>query len=700
MARVFVIVILLASTALAGVYIPDPGLKAAIEEAIGRPDPSAEDMLLLTDLSAGSRQIRDLTGIEYASNLRSLYLAFNHITDLKPLSGLYNLRELDLSRNEITDIGPLSGLTGLENLDLDYNRINDLRPLKDLSNLYRLDLDSNLIEDLSALAGLVGLEELWLCSNRIVDLGPLALLSNLKRLDLESNMIVDLSPIAGLGDLQELWLGMNRIVDISPLSGLVCLRRLDLRSNLIEDVSGLSGLTNLEILDISGNQISNIGTLSVLSGLWYLSIANNRISDIGPLCGLAGGLSVLDLADNPLDDTACQVYIPKMLSINPNLTIRGNPCDTRVLVQISAGRGGHVTSPGEGTFSFGRGEVILVEAVCEDGFRFSHWSGSVGGNDNPLFLRLQEDCQIKANFVSLHDRLFVDDDARDYLRQDGTVNYPLASIQDALEVAANGATILVRPGRYVGPIDLLGKSVRLVGGEPNDPFLSDWPVITTESGPAVRFAHGEGRDCRVMGFIITGCAGNPAAAIWCSASSPVISHCLIVGNGLSSTSRSIILCQASTAQFIHCTITENVVGATGSCVYLVDSQVLISHCIVWGNVGRVIGVEGSSRPEVRYTDITGLWEGVGNLSADPLFARAGRWVEGEGGVIWEWGDYHLRSGGGRWDAEVGVWQVDEVTSPCIDAGDPGIGVGYELEPNGGRVNLGAYGGTTQASRSL
>ena len=43
--------------------------------------------------------------------------------------------------------------------------------------------------------------------------------------------------------------------------------------------------------------------------------------------------------------------------------------------------------------------------------------------------------------------------------------------------------------------------------------------------------------------------------------------------------------------------------------------------------------------------------------------------------------------------------MDDVTSPCIDAGDPATPVGLESSPNGGIVNMGVYGGTNQASRS-
>jgi hypothetical protein len=81
----------------------------------------------------------------------------------------------------------------------------------------------------------------------------------------------------------------------------------------------------------------------------------------------------------------------------------------------------------------------------------------------------------------------------------------------------------------------------------------------------------------------------------------------------------------------------------------------------------------------------GLW-GYGSL-AEPLFAESAR------------GDYHLRSKRGRYWPEHNLWVLDDVTSPCIDGGDPNDYPSDERMPNGGRVNMGAYGGTAYASMS-
>ena len=80
-----------------------------------------------------------------------------------------------------------------------------------------------------------------------------------------------------------------------------------------------------------------------------------------------------------------------------------------------------------------------------------------------------------------------------------------------------------------------------------------------------------------------------------------------------------------------------------------------------------------------------------SISADPLFADPAN------------SDFHLKSQSGRWDPAVnggnGDWAVDAVTSPCIDAGNPSSPVGDEPQDNGGRINIGAYGGTGFASKT-
>ncbi len=59
-------------------------------------------------------------------------------------------------------------------------------------------------------------------------------------------------------------------------------------------------------------------------------------------------------------------------------------------------------------------------------------------------------------------------------------------------------------------------------------------------------------------------------------------------------------------------------------------------------------------------------------------------------------DVHLRSKAGRWTAG---YLADTEWSPAVDAGDPSAPTRGEPKPNGGRINLGRFGGTDQASLS-
>jgi len=82
-----------------------------------------------------------------------------------------------------------------------------------------------------------------------------------------------------------------------------------------------------------------------------------------------------------------------------------------------------------------------------------------------------------------------------------------------------------------------------------------------------------------------------------------------------------------------------------------------------------------------------LYAGDSNDTPDPLFADANN------------GDYHLKSVRGRYWPEHDVWVLDKVTSPAVDGGDPACDIGAEPAPHGGRINMGAYGGTVYASLS-
>jgi len=99
----------------------------------------------------------------------------------------------------------------------------------------------------------------------------------------------------------------------------------------------------------------------------------------------------------------------------------------------------------------------------------------------------------------------------------------------------------------------------------------------------------------------------------------------------------------------------------------------------------------------------GSGSGVGDIVSNPQFARDGRWdtngTQDASDDFWVDGDYHVKSQTGRWEPAERWWMLDSVTSYCVDAGNPSSDWSAELWPHGQRINLGAYGGTPQASMS-
>ena len=134
------------ATAEAAIDIPDTNLRAAVEAALGKAkgDPiTPSEMAALTHLEASETGIRNLTGLEGATNLIDLGLWKNSVKDLSPLAGLTNLTGLFLGINSASDLSPLAELTNLESLFLDSNGISNLSPLAGLTKLTRLAVNNN-----------------------------------------------------------------------------------------------------------------------------------------------------------------------------------------------------------------------------------------------------------------------------------------------------------------------------------------------------------------------------------------------------------------------------------------------------------------------------------------------------------------------------------------------------------------------------
>jgi hypothetical protein len=214
----------------------------------------------------------------------------------------------------------------------------------------------------------------------------------------------------------------------------------------------------------------------------------------------------------------------------------------------------------------------------------------------------------------------------------------------------------------------------------------------------------------IWGCFITDnhCYGSGGIDVSNDDASAVVENCLIFGNfgywngGMASNYGAYLTVD-------KCTVSDNIVAWSflvgGVEFYLAAGEV--SNSIIWDNRGvQLEGVRDVNDPNivtnlaVSYSDIqmidiegnedvNSVWRGTGNINTEPLFADPLK------------GDYHLKTEyhNGRYNPKTGRFdKTDNVTSPCINAGDPWADFSYEPAPNGRRVNMGIYGNTRQASR--
>jgi hypothetical protein len=115
----------------------------------------------------------------------------------------------------------------------------------------------------------------------------------------------------------------------------------------------------------------------------------------------------------------------------------------------------------------------------------------------------------------------------------------------------------------------------------------------------------------------------------------------------------------------------------------------LTNSILWGNGDDLTGPARVLFCDIQSAD--SFWTNGFNgcISTNPLFvdtmyyheqSRDGNYTNG-----------YFRDGG---------WGGSSVYSPCIDAGDRSSDFANEPAPKGGRINMGAYGNTEVASKSL
>ena len=304
----------------APVTVSDAALHAAITSALNKSANSnltVSDMLKLATLTANSANIRELTGLEHASNLTTLSLNGNNLSNIAPLAGLSKLTTLSLNNNNISDVASLAGLAHLQTLSLENNNLADVTSLSGLTQLKTLSLDNNRLWNVSPLKRLSELRTLSLNNNDLSDIAPLTPLTQLNTLQLKGNLLSYPSLHTHIPAIQAQ--GATVAVDHRTPTVLV----------KVSGTHGVAGETLpiiVEVQDEQGLGFSGVPvTFTVTAGGGHLS-ASNIISDS---IGRARTTLTLGITPgkNTVRATAVEVQQPALLSItavnaNSPVTIR------------------------------------------------------------------------------------------------------------------------------------------------------------------------------------------------------------------------------------------------------------------------------------------------------------------------------------------------------------------------------------------
>ena len=391
------------------VSIRDANLAAAVRKTLGlapRAPITQLDMLKLTNLEAREQKIKNLIGLEYATNLKYLSLGGNQIRDITPLAELTQLKSVWLFGNQVRGIKPLAGLT----------------------NLTDLNLGANLIRDITALTSLTKLRSLWLSDNQIGDITSLAALTDLERLHLANNQISDVRPLVGLTELKHLHLARNPILDTTPLQTLLEQNR-DLELDIINVVNPISKITGPWLWMIAptkagqgGKNSTNVDSLAKASKgavteakvakrgakvgdrignyVWTLgeiaASGGNNINDLLNKIGFVNGRNpAITVDDTDIDDHSAYALITlKSAKVQSDVTMRAGSDDAiKVWLNGKVVHNNPINRSADDfrerfTVDLKKGRNLLLVKVSE---RAGWWS---------MFVGIEADVETKRRFVA------------------------------------------------------------------------------------------------------------------------------------------------------------------------------------------------------------------------------------------------------------------------------------------------------------
>ena len=303
------------------VSIPDPGLNAAIREALQKPagQLTEQDLLSLTNLNASRRDVRSIDGLQAARNLVSLDLQINQLTNFSLPTGLTKLMILDVSVNPLASVFLPGDLTNLTSLAITGTGLTNVTLPSGLPRLNNLDLSGNRLTSFNALSNFTGLIFLDLSFNSFTSFAPPGGLTNLTAFLMKGNPLTNITLPGNLTALTDLHLDQNQLTRFTLPEGLTNLLVLNLFFNQLTNLNLPTDLRDLVSLDLDFNRLASLQLPPNLIRLSSLRLRANQFTSFVLPAGL-NGLTHLDVSDNPLTN----ITLPAGLTRLATLRISGN----------------------------------------------------------------------------------------------------------------------------------------------------------------------------------------------------------------------------------------------------------------------------------------------------------------------------------------------------------------------------------------
>ncbi|WP_218459969.1 hypothetical protein [Rickettsia sp. TH2014] len=165
------------------VSILDKKLSRMIHRILKKNDTESitqEEMASITNINVFDQGVKDLTGLEYATNLEELIISYNIIDNLDPLKSCTKLKTLSAKYLTTSSISSLPiNLEGLDISNLSLTETDGFTSLSTLTNIKTLQVSNTILDSINFVSSTVNLSNIEANNCKVTNLKPLqALLDN------------------------------------------------------------------------------------------------------------------------------------------------------------------------------------------------------------------------------------------------------------------------------------------------------------------------------------------------------------------------------------------------------------------------------------------------------------------------------------------------------------------------------------------